>query len=259
MHHERTMRILSFDTTSEKGGVGIYRDTECLAEIANAGGTNYSISLFDMVDRLLAELRLQLGDIDLVAAANGPGSFTGIRVGLAAAQGWAKALGRPARGVSLLEAMVEAAVIDTDMALPVLDARRGEFYLCPFRRSDAADPRNSGGLRHLVNSLRYSAEAEGMAMKPDQIELCVRQLSGNWHSGDTPPSICCISREQDPVAQSLRSTLPGTFDWKVVPGILTGAIARLALRAHREGKPEPPNGLDAYYVRRSDAELHWRE
>jgi len=78
------MLILSFDTTNEHGGVGIYRDTECLAEMANPGGTNYSVSLFDMVDRMLAEARLQLGDIDLLAVANGPGSFTGIRVGLAA-------------------------------------------------------------------------------------------------------------------------------------------------------------------------------
>jgi tRNA threonylcarbamoyl adenosine modification protein YeaZ len=253
------MLTLSFDTTNEHGGVGIYRETECLAEIANRAGTNYSISLFDMLDRVLTEARLQLGDIDLLAVANGPGSFTGIRVGLAAAQGWAKALGRPARGVSVLEAMVEAAAADTDLALAVLDARRGEFYLCPFRRSDIGGPESGGDLLHGGNSLRYSAEAEGMAMKPDQIELWVRQLAGNGCSSDAPPSMCCVIRAQDRAAQLLRSTLSGMFDWKVVPGILTGAIACLALRAHREGKPESPSGLDAYYVRRSDAELHWRE
>ncbi len=253
------MLILSFDTTSEHGGVGIYRDTGCLAAMANAGGTNYSISLFDMVDRLLAEVGLRLGDIDLFAVANGPGSFTGIRVGLAAAQGWAKALGRPARGVSVLEAMVEAAEANTDIALPVLDARRGEFYLCPFRRSDAGDQENGGHLLHRGTSPRYSAAAEGLAMKPDQIELSLRQLAGNGRSGDTPPSMCCVTRAQDGAAQSLRNALSGTFDWKVVHGILTGAIASLALRAHGEDKPESPSGLDAYYVRRSDAELHWRE
>jgi len=253
------MLILSFDTTNEHGGVGIYRDTECLAEMANPGGTNYSVSLFDMVDRMLAEARLQLGDIDLLAVANGPGSFTGIRVGLAAGQGWAKALGRPARGVSVLEAMVEAATADRDIALPLLDARRGEFYLCPFRRTDAGGPESGGDLLRGGDSLGYSAAAEGMAMKPDQIGLCVRQLAGNGRSGDAPPSMCCVIREQDRAAQSLRDALSGTFDWKVVPGILTGAIACLALRAHRQGRPESPSGLDAYYVRRSDAELHWRE
>jgi tRNA threonylcarbamoyladenosine biosynthesis protein TsaB len=253
------MLILSFDTTNEHGGVAVYRETECLAEIVNPGGTNYSISLFDMVDRLLAEARLQLGDIDLLAVANGPGSFTGIRVGLAAAQGWAKALGRPAHGVSVLGAMVEAAAADSDIALPVLDARRGEFYLCPFRRSDAGGTASSEDLLLGGNSLRYSAEAEGMAMKPDQIELCVRQLVGNGRSGDRPPSMCCVIREQDRPAQSLRSAFSGTFDWKVVKGILTGAIACLALRAYREGKPESSGGLDAYYVRRADAELYWKE
>jgi len=155
--------------------------------------------------------------------------------------------------------MVEAATADSDIALPLLDARRGEFYLCPFRRTDAGGPESGGDLLRGGDSLGYSAAAEGMAMKPDQIGLCVRQLAGNGRSGDAPPSMCCVIREQDRAAQSLRDALSGTFDWKVVPGILTGAIACLALRAHRQGRPESPSGLDAYYVRRSDAELHWRE
>jgi tRNA threonylcarbamoyl adenosine modification protein YeaZ len=251
--------ILSFDTTNEHGGVGVYRDRVCLAEIANPGGTNYSISLFEMVDRLLAEVQLGLEDIDLLAVANGPGSFTGIRVGLAAAQGWAKALGRPARGVSVLEAMVAGAAVDVDIALPVVDARRGEFYLCPFRRYDAADPEASEDLVPRARSLLYSAQTGGMAMKPDQVQLYVRQLAASGRSGDTPPSLCFVTRGQDCAAHSLRSAVSGRFDWKVVSGILTGAIACLALQAHREGKPESPGGLDAYYVRRSDAELHWRE
>jgi tRNA threonylcarbamoyl adenosine modification protein YeaZ len=259
MGDRRLMLILSFDTTNEHGGVGVYRDRVCLAEIANRGGTNYSIGLFDMVDRLLAEARLQLGDIDLLATANGPGSFTGIRVGLAAAQGWAKALGRPARGVSVLEAMVEAATADSDIALPLLDARRGEFYFCPFRRAAAGGQKSGGDSLQAGNPPRYSAAAEGMAMKPNQIELWARQLAGNGRSGDAPPSICCVTREQDGAAQSLRSALSGMFDWKVAPGILTGAIASLALRARHEGNSESASGLDAYYVRRSDAELHWRE
>ena len=101
------MLILALDTTSEVGGVGIFRDHECLARVANDGPANrYSVSLFYMVDQAIEEAKVRhgvpvrgLADIGLIAVATGPGSFTGIRVGLAAAQGWAKAFGLPVRGV----------------------------------------------------------------------------------------------------------------------------------------------------------------
>ncbi len=103
------MLVLAFDTTSERGGAAIYRDSEPLAAVLNEEKPNYSVTLFQMVERLLERTRLSLQDMELFAVANGPGSFTGIRVGLAAAQAWSKATGRPARGVSVLEALVTEA------------------------------------------------------------------------------------------------------------------------------------------------------
>ena len=141
------MIILAFDTTSEHGGVAIYRDLERLGEAENQGNANYSVTLFEMTDRLLARLNLTLRDIDLFAVATGPGSFTGIRVGVAAAQGWAQAFERPVRGISVLEAMVEAARRETDWAVPLLDARRAEFYAAVFRRSPAEHPERLGDVR----------------------------------------------------------------------------------------------------------------
>jgi tRNA threonylcarbamoyl adenosine modification protein YeaZ len=257
------MLILSFDTTNEHGGAGIYRDTESLATIANPGGTNYSISLFDMVDHLLAETGLRLKDIELFAAANGPGSFTGIRVGLAAAQGWAKALGRQARGVSILEALVEAVGSDADLVLPLLDARRSEFYLCPFRRVGDARATEGGDLPGPASPFPFRADGGGLALKRADLEPFMRQLAaGKERSGGAPPSVCCVTRQQDCAAESLRGFLSGPLEWKVVAGTLVGAIARRARQAHQEasgGEPESACGLDAYYIRRSDAELHWKE
>src|SRR5208282_3239433 len=104
------MLILAFDTTSEKGGVGIFRDAECLVSVPNEGPANrYSVTLFEMVEQALAQARLELREIELFAAANGPGSFTGIRVGLAAARAWGKAFDRKVRGVSVLEALINKA------------------------------------------------------------------------------------------------------------------------------------------------------
>jgi len=167
------MLILAFDTTSEKGGVGIYRDTDCLALVANEGPANrYSITLFEMVERALGLAHVELPEIELFAAANGPGSFTGIRVGLAAARAWGKAFDHKVRGVSVLEALVNKACQRVsqeslpspggegarrrragegflpppgpDWYFPIVDARRGEFFVGGFRRKPSGLPGGTG-------------------------------------------------------------------------------------------------------------------
>lgn len=243
------MLILAIDTTSEHGGAAIFQDEECLASVANEGPTTfYSVTLFQMVDRLVSEARAKqraqvekLSDIELFAVTNGPGSFTGIRVGLAAAQGWATAFGRPARGVSVLEAMVEEAQPETELAIPVLNARRGEFYLQAFRRR--AD---SGGTR-------FVAAAKGLVLKPEGV-------SRFFAEGASPEgSATGLFREHDDAAVSLRASLPAEIAWRSVPGTLLRAVARLAVRAEGPGEFATPAGLDAYYIRRSDAELNWKD
>ena len=242
------MLILAFDTTSQQGGAAIYRDRECLADIANDGPANrYSVTLFGMVDRLVAEAQARLAvpsfslrDIDLYAVANGPGSFTGIRVGVAAAQGWARAFDRAVLGVSVLEAMVAQALPETDYAVPVLDARRGEFYLGLFRRT--AGGKNSD----------FAPVGEGRVLKPEALAPFLAEGLPDVASA------VCLTRENDQVTLALRHALPPTLRWQPVPGTLVEGISRLALEAQRKGKLQSPAELDAYYIRRSDAELNWR-
>lgn len=241
------MLVLAFDTTSEHGGAGIFHDAECLASLANEGPANiYSVSLFQMVDRLFEQtrdsgLKLALGDVDLFAVANGPGSFTGIRVGLAAAQAWAAAFERPARGVSVLGAMVDEALPDADLAVPLLDARRGEFFLALYRRTRQA------------GASRFVADGEGRVLKPDALAAFLASTIQN------EASVACVVRAHDRLALDLRDALPKTLHWQSISSTLVAAIARLALRAHCEGQPTSPAELDACYIRRPDAELHWKE
>jgi tRNA threonylcarbamoyladenosine biosynthesis protein TsaB len=241
------MLILAFDTTSEFGGAGIFRDAECLASLANQGPANvYSVSLFEMVDWLLEEARdsgrkLSFRDIGLFAVANGPGSFTGIRVGLAAAQAWARAFERPARGVSILAALADEASPEADLAVPILDARRGEFYLGLYRRVEQA------------GAFRFVAEGEGWVLKPDAVADFVAQ---SLPSGATAEYVVHAG---DQSAQELVKTLLKPARCRPISGTLVAAIARLALRAQGEGKPPSPAELDACYIRRSDAELNWKE
>jgi tRNA threonylcarbamoyladenosine biosynthesis protein TsaB len=241
------MLILGFDTTSPEGGAALHRDGESLGDLHSDGKPNYSVALFEMTDRLLANAGVRLEDVDVFAAASGPGSFTGIRVGLAAAQGWAKAFGRPVRGVSVLEAMVEAARPQADVALPLLDARRSEFYGGVFRRDvgSGAASNSTGG---------FVLAGDAFAANAARIASVVTELTDAGNS-----AIDIIIREHDEAAIELAATLSSSVNRTKVPGFLAGAIVSVALRAAREGRLQQPEELDAWYIRRSDAEMKWRE
>ena len=245
------MLILALDTTSEVGGVGIFRDAECLALVPNQGlADRYSISLFEMVEQASKRARLALSDIDLYAAANGPGSFTGIRVGLAAARAWAKVFTRPVHGVSVMEALVAKQGLEAgdwglggsapDWYFPILDARRGEFFLGSFRRvtPDPPDARMA----------EYAAADDGWVLKPKELrEFLHKRASG--------ASATCVVRAHDQAAVELCASLPPAVNSRHVQGVLVDAIAAIAAREQHSGRPCPGAKLEAYYLRRPDAEI----
>ena len=253
------MLILALDTTSEVGGVGIFRDHECLAHVANSGPANgYSVALFSMLDQAIEEAKARhgvplrgLAELGLIAVAAGPGSFTGIRVGLAAAQGWAKAFGLPVRGVSVLEALVEAARARTEWAAAILDARRGEFYVGLFRRalngSPVAGPEQPQAPPLQEEQHTYVPAGEGWLLKPEELgALLARRLPRG-------AEITCVIREHDRAASALRESLSSSFEWRAVAGTLVEPVARLGLRDY--GNPQAAGNLDALYIRRPDAAL----
>jgi tRNA threonylcarbamoyladenosine biosynthesis protein TsaB len=259
------MLILAFDTTSEVGGVGIFRDQECLAQVANDGPANrYSVSLFSMVDRAVKEARVRhgvpargLADMDLIAVATGPGSFTGIRVGLAAALGWAKAFGLPIRGVSVLEALVEAAQVGTDCAVPILDARRGEFFVGLFHRAGGATfadaPGEPQGPTPQEDRRSFVSAGDGWLLTPAEL--------GPFLATRLPQTTAatCVVRRHDRAALALPESLPSSLLWRSVTGTLVESIACLGLREFRTAKPQAAGDLAAHYIRRPDAELSWKE
>lgn len=244
------MIILSFDTTSAQGGAALSRDLQILGELRAGGSANYSVQLFEMTNRLLALEGLRLPDVELFAVATGPGSFTGIRVGLAAAQGWARALGRPVRGVSVFEAMLAQANPPGSIAVPLLDARRGEFYLGVFRHGAQTPITPSPG--------HWTQQGDGLVLDPARIAALMDELESGRGGGVT-----FVFHEDDNAAGELCQRLsagrePGGQPISV-PGFLPGAIARVAWQTAGEGRLQGPDDLDAYYIRRSDAELNWRE
>jgi len=98
-------------------------------------------SLMPMVQGLMSEAALSYADLDLIAATVGPGTFTGLRIGLAAARGIALASGRPIIGITTLEALAFSIPIEKALDMPVVataDARRGEIYMQAFMRTETA-------------------------------------------------------------------------------------------------------------------------
>lgn len=244
------MRVLAIDTTSECGGAAVYDQDKCLGLALNSGqASGYAVTLFDLVEQALVEAKVRFPDVDLYAVSNGPGSFTGIRVGLAAVQGWAKAFDKPLKGVTILEAMVEHARPDADWAVPLLDARRGEFFVGYYRRIPITPSQEIG----------FEAAGEGQLVRSERFESILEALGrGGQCRTFSGGSIVCVTRAHDLKARALRESLSLDVGGVDVSGALLGAIARVALRAHKLGEVSLPENLDACYIRRSDAEMNWR-
>jgi tRNA threonylcarbamoyladenosine biosynthesis protein TsaB len=118
--------VLAIDTTTEFGSLALGDRDGVIEEVALEAVDGYGHILFGHIDALLGRHGVQLTDITLFAAAAGPGTFTGLRVGLTAAKGFASALGTLAAGVSNLQAL--ALLGEGPLRAAVLDARRGEVY-----------------------------------------------------------------------------------------------------------------------------------
>src|SRR5580698_7384724 len=129
------MLILAVDTSARIGSVAILRDQEVLGEVSSDEKEPYSSRLFADLAKLLSELHLSMGEFDLFAVAAGPGSFTGLRVGLTAVKAWAEVYGKPIAAISGLEAIAAQSVsLERDLGAqagviaPFLDARRGQVF-----------------------------------------------------------------------------------------------------------------------------------
>jgi len=120
------MLTLAVDTAAEIGSIAVTDEGHILevARLHAPGG--FGQILFGELEALLARCRVRLADIDLYAAATGPGSFTGVRVGLAAIKGLAEVAGKPAAGISNLAALAQFG--SADLRAPLIDARRGEVF-----------------------------------------------------------------------------------------------------------------------------------
>ena len=126
------MKILAFETSAKAGSVALLEDGVLLAENYCNTGLTHSQTLMVMAQDLLKSCDLTANNVDAVAVAAGPGSFTGVRIGVAAAKGLAWGGDLPCYGVSTLESMALGFGAYDGYVLPVMDARRSQVYNAVF-------------------------------------------------------------------------------------------------------------------------------
>ena len=122
------MLILAFETSAKAASVALTENGKLLGESYQNTGLTHSQTLMVMAEDLLKQCGKTVSDLTAVAVAEGPGSFTGVRIGVAAAKGLAWGADLPCYGVSTLEAMVESLGIWQGYVCPVMDARRSQVY-----------------------------------------------------------------------------------------------------------------------------------
>lgn len=134
--------ILAIDTSTQLAGLALF-DGQVRAELTWVAGRHHSTQLLPEIERLLALVGASVDSVQAVAAARGPGSFTGVRVGLAVAQGLALALQRPAYGVCSLDILAAAQESSPLPVRPLLDAGRGRFATALYEWRDGRRERTS--------------------------------------------------------------------------------------------------------------------
>ena len=127
------MNILALESSAGVASVALLKNNEMLGEIYANCGLVHSRTLAPMVQKLLDITGFDIKNADVLAVSNGPGSFTGVRIGVSIVKGMALVLEKPALGVSSLFAMSQnAIVLDNALACTVIDARRNRFYAALF-------------------------------------------------------------------------------------------------------------------------------
>lgn len=216
------MLLLAIDTSGKHGSIALAQcgpgDACQVIEVVPLAGGMFSAQLVPQIVELLKKHGFSRHDLDGFVAASGPGSFTGLRVGLAAIKALAEALGKPIAAVSLLEA-VAVAVAAEGKVYAALDAGRGEIYVGEYEAGE------------------LTAFGEKLLTREEFLGLCRGKF------------VVTPDLPIDEAAQQAGA------DVKAVERPRSDSIARLGWKRLQAGQTVAPEDLEANYIRRSDAEI----
>lgn len=215
----RELLVVGLESSGERGSVALLRGESLLGEESLGTGTAHGVALHPAMERLLKQARLKPRDLGLVVVGTGPGSFTGMRVGVAAARALAFALRIPVAGVPSYEALAAAAPPDAPAVACVRDARRNEAWFALYGPS-------KGGVRAAAIPPSRCTLEEAAAACP----------AGTLVLGEHRAALAAIAR-----ASGVRA---GTEEDSAVRA---SVVARLGLaRVLRHGAPDPASVVPLY-------------
>jgi len=225
------------DTSDARGSVAVLRSDAIVSAGAHESTEDYSSWLLPAVDTALREAGIRMADVDGYAVSTGPGSFTGVRVGLTTVKAWAEAYGKPIVAVSRLEAIAGQVSGTGPLVAAFANASRGQVFGAVYRRKGA-------GLERLE---------EEMDLAPGKFVAAAAELAGgdriSWVSTDPD---CVLGVEAWQAREELKERVErvSPFLAKTIAGMAAGRLAT--------GRTTDSLGLDANYVRRPDAEMLWK-
>jgi tRNA threonylcarbamoyladenosine biosynthesis protein TsaB len=227
---ETGIRVLAIDTSSHQGSVAL-TDGDCLVgEYLFSGGREYSEKLLVMIDRLLSDAATTMDQIQVVAVSSGPGSFTGLRVGISTAQGLALSREKVLIGIPTLEVVASQAYGYGMQICPMIDSRREEVYTAFFKYTE------QGALLKVVDET---------VIKPAQ-----------WLVHCTEPTVFLGSGAllYQGIITAVRKN-----DALILPAVCgiprAASVAQLALQRFLEGQRNELESFSPVYIRPPDAEI----
>jgi tRNA threonylcarbamoyladenosine biosynthesis protein TsaB len=238
LRYNSLMIFLALDTCDARGSVAVFRDAQLLQVVAHDTPDDYSVWLLPAVARVLSASTVAFVDVDAYIAATGPGSFTGVRVGLTTVKAWAEVTRKPIVGVSRLEALATETLGSQPYVAAFTNGQRRQLFAALYRRQAAALDR-VGEEAVLAPEKFLVAAVEAVASE-----------SIEWISTDP---LMLVETEAWAARQSVGETVHAASP------ILAPAIGRLGYRMARDKRFTDPLALDANYVRRSDAEAFWKD
>ncbi len=228
----KLMKILALESSALVSSAAICEDTRVLASLTLENGHTHSETLLPMAERLLSFCGLSVQDIDLFAVPTGPGSFTGVRIGVSLLKGLAFGSNKPCAGVSSLEALAYNMEGMVGILCPVMDARRSQLY----------------------NALFLSDGKTVTRLTPDRLipaEKLLQELECYAEKGD----LIYINGEGIPVLLDTNDgTLPLLTPAPIAQRQTAVSVARLALMRYQEGMTVTDEILLPTYLRPSQAE-----
>lgn len=229
--------VLAIDTCDLRGSIAVLRDDAVLALVPHETKDEYSSWLLPSVNEALKKAGLSMKDVNGYVAAAGPGSFTGVRVGLTTVKAWAEVYGKPVAAISRLEGIAAQAADLASYIAALVDAQRGQVF-------GAVCERQGDGLARL---------GEEMVIAPGKFVEAVAEVTSRKRVSWISPDAALLEaepawKERVKLGESIEHTSP----------ILAGIIGRIGMQRLQSGKTTDALALDANYVRRSDAEIFWK-